>query len=146
MWYCVQRTNIFITGNHRKPILNFEIDLFSRESLDRKLKNVHRRMAGKLCGPSSSKASPASTPIPLGTAKHKTLKWKKNTHTYTYTRTHIRIAYRYTRIPSTEISRAKKCSPSCKSIHSQANRNEGMARKETGKRVNAEAEERERKK
>lgn len=32
--------------------------------------NVHRRMAGKLCGPSSSKASPASTPIPLGTAKN----------------------------------------------------------------------------
>lgn len=28
-------------------------------------------MAGKLCGPSSSKASPASTPIPLGTAKKK---------------------------------------------------------------------------
>lgn len=51
-----------------------ENGLFSRESLDRKLKNVHRRMAGKLCGPSSSKASPASTPIPLGTAKHKILK------------------------------------------------------------------------
>ncbi|KAG5330362.1 MSIR6 protein, partial [Acromyrmex charruanus] len=32
------------------------------------------RMAGKLCGPTSSKASPASTPIPLGTAKHKILK------------------------------------------------------------------------
>lgn len=32
--------------------------------------NVHRRMAGKLCGPSSSKASSASTPIPLGIAKN----------------------------------------------------------------------------
>lgn len=50
-------------------------------------------MAGKLCGPSSSKASPASTPIPLGTAKHKTLKRKKkeyNTHTETHTHTYIR--------------------------------------------------------
>ncbi|XP_012057875.1 PREDICTED: RNA-binding protein Musashi homolog Rbp6 [Atta cephalotes] len=36
------------------------------------------RMAGKLCGPTSSKASPASTPIPLGTAKHKILKMMNN--------------------------------------------------------------------
>lgn len=55
------------------------------ESLDRKLKNVHRRMAGKLCGPSSSKASPASTPIPLGTAKHKILKSNDKYYTYLYT-------------------------------------------------------------
>lgn len=81
--------------------------LFSRESLDRKLKNVHRRMAGKLCGPSSSKASPASTPIPLGTAKHKILKSNDKYYTYlhtyaraythtrahTYAHTHVRIAY-----------------------------------------------------
>lgn len=58
-------------------------------------------MAGKLCGPSSSKASPASTPIPLGTAKHKILK-KSNDKYYTYLhtrrlrtrtpRTHVRVS------------------------------------------------------
>lgn len=66
-----------------------------------------------------------------------------------HTLTRVRIAYwhthTYTRIPSAKVSRAKKCSSSCKSIHCQANRNEGTARKETGKRVNTEARERERK-
>lgn len=45
--------------------------------------NVHRRMAGKLCGPSSSKASSASTPIPLGTAKK-----EKKTHIHTRAQKH----------------------------------------------------------
>lgn len=55
-------------------------------------------MAGKLCGPSSSKASPASTPIPLGTAKHKILK-KVTTNNYTYLLyTHrARVRARHTR-------------------------------------------------
>lgn len=66
-------------------------------------------------------------------------------HARTYTRTIVRITYWHTQIPSAEVSRAKKCSPSCKNIHSQANRNEGTARKEMGKRVNIEARERERK-
>lgn len=86
-------------------------------------------MAGKLCGPSSSKASPATTPIPLGTAKHKILKTnetqikKKNnshvhTNIHTYIRTRTRHTHTYTHIyalhevtrnrRSTEISRAKK--------------------------------------
>lgn len=132
-----------ITGDRRKPIVNFanETACSHVESLDRKLQNVHRRMAGKLCGPSSSKASPASTPIPLDTAKHKILKsndtreketrYTRNTHIYKRIAVHTPNTHTHTHTytPPTEISRAKKCPPSCKSIHSQANRNEGMSRR-----------------
>lgn len=44
--------------------------------------NVHRRMAGKLSGPSSSKASTASTPIPLGIAITSNKCKEKSTHAY----------------------------------------------------------------
>lgn len=108
-------------------------------------------MAGKLCGPSSSKASPASTPIPLGTAKHKILKSNDKYYTYLYTfarahthrHTRTRCVLTHTNTFGRSISREKVLA--FLQNHSQANRNEGTTRKETGKRVNTEARERERK-
>jgi len=117
-------------------------------------------MAGKLRGPSSSKASPASTPIPLGTAKHKILKSNDKRYTYLYTfarararaphthrhtHTHIRHVLTHTNTFGRSISREKVLAFLQKHSLSQANRNEGTARKETGKRVNTEARGRERK-
>jgi len=113
-------------------------------------------MAGKLRGPSSSKASPASTPIPLGTAKHKILKSNDKRYMYLYTfvrararthidtHTHIRHVLTHTNTFGRSISREKVLAFLQKHSLSQANRNEGTARKETGKRVNTEARGRER--
>lgn len=61
-------------------------------------------MAGKLRGPSSSKASPASTPIPLGTAKHKILKSNGTRKTrYTYIQKTYRHAYTHARTRRTHV-------------------------------------------
>lgn len=84
--------------------------------------NVHRRMAGKLCGPSSSKASSASTPIPLGIAKNTRYIEKRNPsrarntiHTYTHdTYWHI-IIYMQNKNTYTHLIQRKywKCARAC---------------------------------
>lgn len=84
--------------------------------------NVHRRMAGKLCGPSSSKASSASTPIPLGIAKNtryvekrKPSRARNTIHTCTHdTYRHI-IIYMQNKNTYTHLIQRKhwKCARAC---------------------------------
>lgn len=113
-------------------------------------------MAGKLCGPSSSKASPASTPIPLGTAKHKILKSNDKYYTYSHTlRARTRAPHTHVHVSRTDcetheylrqkyLARKSARLPAKAFTLKQTGTKERQGKK-TGKRVNTETRERERK-